>query len=44
MLYEPINALKYLIGLDTVILHQTNFVWNIGLSHDLAKKDNIIER
>ena len=35
MLYEPINALKYLIGLDTVILHQTNLLWNIGLSDDL---------
>ena len=40
MLYEPINALKYLIGLDTVILHQTNLLWNIGL----AKKDNIIDK
>ena len=49
MLYELLNALKYLMGFNTVILRHRNLIWEICLSDDLflsdiAKKDNIINK
>ena len=48
MLYELLNALKYLMGFNTIILRHRNLLWKIGLSDDLflsdIKKRNIIDK
>ena len=49
MLYELLNALKYLMGFNTLILRHRNLLWKISLSDDLflsdiAKKGNIIDK